>query len=94
MRHGSPKIIEVDLDLEEDQITLTVNDDGGGFDITNNLNHGLGLGTMAERAKAINGKLQISSVPGKTTVSVTAPVGALTHQGKDDEHHAQDDSQK
>ena len=49
-------------------MTLEITDNGCGFDNMNLDRGGLGLKNMIERVKQENGKIKISSKPGKGTV--------------------------
>jgi signal transduction histidine kinase/ABC-type uncharacterized transport system substrate-binding protein len=59
-----------------DQVALHVIDDGRGFDAPSALTgHGLGLISMQERLRLVNGEVSIDSEPGAgTTVRATAPM--------------------
>ncbi|MEY2513038.1 MAG: hypothetical protein QOJ89_396, partial [bacterium] len=58
----------------DDGVELTVSDDGVGFDASAVRSRRLGLTTMAERARAIGGSLDVESAPGAgTTVRLRAP---------------------
>jgi len=63
-------------------IELRVHDSGAGFDLKRTSNgHGLGLTSMRERLRLINGKLSLDSAPGQgTTVLAHVPldIGAAT----------------
>jgi signal transduction histidine kinase len=48
-------------------LELTIIDDGKGFEIATDLNHGIGLKNMQERAKSIQAKFTISSALGEGT---------------------------
>ena len=56
----------VDLTRDGNQLRLTLEDDGPGFDLGNE-GSGVGLASMRERARGLNGDLQIESVVGKGT---------------------------
>jgi signal transduction histidine kinase len=49
------------------KITLTVEDDGRGFDLGESMAEGMGLGIMRERAASVGAALQITSQPGDGT---------------------------
>lgn len=60
---------EVELRMRDDTLTLTVSDDGRGFDPTTLAEtKQLGLVSMRERAVLVNGTLTVTSAPGNGTV--------------------------
>jgi len=69
------KRIEVQLHEESDEIHLTIMDLGKGFDVgAAKKGQGLGLTSMQERVRAVNGKIAIESKPmGGTTIHVRVP---------------------
>jgi signal transduction histidine kinase/ligand-binding sensor domain-containing protein len=74
VRHAHAKEIGVRMHFEKDRVTLTVEDDGRGFDLTGAaaLTGHFGLTTMRERAQEMNAKLQVVSSPERgTSVGVT-----------------------
>ncbi len=79
-RHAQASDIEVSLQLEDQQIALTVEDNGVGFEAENWFNspgerQSLGLVSMRERAELLGGSLEIISRPGHgTTVQGILPV--------------------
>jgi signal transduction histidine kinase len=76
LKHSGAGRIALALDLEPPATTLTVTDDGVGFDPADPLlrSQHLGLTVMAERARAIGGRLELRSRPGDgTTVCVQVP---------------------
>ncbi len=73
LKHSRATRIRVALGLEDSQLTMTVIDDGVGFDATTVAARGLGLRSMDERARAIGGTTVISSEPGRTTIDVSTP---------------------
>jgi len=69
-RHADATLVEVDLSAGPGQVELRVSDDGNGFD-PRSANGGLGLDGMAERARLVNGELDVrSTAGGGTTVSL------------------------
>ena len=85
IKHADASRVQVRLDYrDQDQLVLSVVDDGRGFDYANIAN-GQGLVAMSDYAQAIGGKAEITSRAGHgTTVSVslalpksmpTVPVG-------------------
>ena len=75
-RHAGAEKVIARLKLSNDQITLTVRDDGKGFDMKgSDKGKTLGLLGMKERALMIGGKLEIHSSPGKgTTIVIKVPL--------------------
>lgn len=77
-RHAGASRIEVTLDYAADAFTLGVHDDGKGFDprmgtVFERSSH-FGLRGMRERARRVNGRLDIAAEPGHgTTVRLTIP---------------------
>lgn len=67
VKHAQADKVEVSLDFDEDELCLTISDDGCGFDpgaITKQNQtgrHKFGLNTMRERAKLVGGLLTIES---------------------------------
>lgn len=85
LRHSKADKIHVVLDAQDWEFSLTVEDDGIGFDSPNRKRKGLGLESMRERAKAVGGALAVEAKPdGGTRVVLTiktAPVsGGLASQ--------------
>lgn len=76
---GSPRV-RVALKADQDELLLSVQDWGRGFDLAALSDEGdhLGLVSMSERAKMLGGQCAISTTPGRgTTVSVRVPLAAL-----------------
>jgi signal transduction histidine kinase len=75
-KHSRAECVSVDLDFEERAVVLTIKDDGAGF-VPNGVKRpsGLGLISMEERARSVNGKLTIESQPGLgTQISLEVPL--------------------
>lgn len=63
-KHSGTTKIEVDLWEESGQIHLTVNDSGRGFDVEAAMRgRGIGLASMQERVRLVNGAITIQSTP-------------------------------
>jgi signal transduction histidine kinase/ligand-binding sensor domain-containing protein len=69
VRHAEAKEIEVRINFERRRITVTVSDDGIGFDPASvaGLTGHFGLATIRERAQEINAKVRLSSAPRRGT---------------------------
>jgi PAS domain S-box-containing protein len=76
VKHSGVKRIDVQLHEESEEIYLTVSDLGRGFDVEAvNQGKGLGLSSMRERVRLINGTIAIDSKPmGGTTIHVRVPL--------------------
>ena len=76
-KHAAGAQVDVSLDEMEDEVVLTVKDSGPGFNIEDvKGNTGLGLLSMRERARLINGTLLIQRRPGGgTLLTVSVPIG-------------------
>lgn len=65
-RHSEASNVKIMLAYANEEIALTVDDDGRGFDM-NSRPRGIGLRSMQERAVSLGGKLSIESTPDKGT---------------------------
>jgi PAS domain S-box-containing protein len=77
-KHSGVKRIEVQLREDSGEIHLIVRDSGKGFDVEAALqDKGLGLTSMRERVRLVNGTISIDSKPmGGTTIHVRVPFGS------------------
>ena len=76
-RHSSAGAARIVLEHEPGGVTLTISDDGAGFD-TGRQYIGMGLDSMRERAESLDGNFTIESELGQgTVVSVTLPLPAV-----------------
>jgi len=66
VKHANATLINVQLMIDNGLISLTVRDDGAGFDIQK-VNLGAGLENIRTRVSAYNGKMNIYSSPGNGT---------------------------
>jgi signal transduction histidine kinase len=74
VKHGKARTIEIELACNGNRLTLSVLDDGKGFDPGEPRQNGMGLSTMNYRAQLIGGTLTVN--PGKhggTVVTCAAP---------------------
>jgi two-component system NarL family sensor kinase len=74
-KHAHATRITVRLTRSGDDVSLTVSDDGAGFDSGSlGTSGGLGLIMMRERASQLNGTFHFESAPGRgTTITVVIP---------------------
>jgi signal transduction histidine kinase len=74
VRHSECATVEVNLQIETHAISLSLKDDGKGFDPAH-ASHGHGLMSISRRAKALGAALQIVSRPGTgAAVSLKIPL--------------------
>ncbi|MEP2936393.1 MAG: sensor histidine kinase [Gilvibacter sp.] len=76
LKHAKANAIEVKLNESKDSILLEINDNGQGFDVIEKLNNStsLGMKTLRERSRIINGVLNIvSSASSGTQLSLLIP---------------------
>jgi two-component system nitrate/nitrite sensor histidine kinase NarX len=69
-KHAGARHATVSLNADGGAVTLTVADDGSGFDpgrLEEALDHGFGLGSMRERVELIGGTLAVHTAPGQGT---------------------------
>lgn len=67
-KHARATNISVDLSTDGDVITMTVRDDGRGFDADATYHGHLGMKSMRERAELAGATLHVESTPGRGTV--------------------------
>jgi two-component system NarL family sensor kinase len=81
-RHARATRIDMALEVRGDQIVLTMEDNGIGFDVAKllaapaSVASGIGLRSIREQAAALGGRLDIMSGPGGTKVELRAPFAA------------------
>ena len=75
VKHSGVRHFTVELKGDQEEIQLTVSDQGVGFDQQTVVrHHGLGLISMRERLQSVNGEFSIKSEPGRgTTVKACVP---------------------
>jgi PAS domain S-box-containing protein len=78
MRHAAARSVTISLNHADDHLTVVVEDDGAGFVPTDRAltaGSGMGLLCMEERARLLDGVVEIESAPGKgTAVHLSLPV--------------------
>jgi len=76
IKHSGVKRIEVQLLQKSNELHLIVSDSGRGFDVEGAFqSKGLGLTSMRERVRLVNGTIAIESKPmGGTTIEVRVPL--------------------
>jgi two-component system sensor histidine kinase DegS len=81
IKHAKATTIEININYHENEITVSIKDNGIGFDLENRHNNvaeqssSFGLSIMKERISLLSGTLKIHSENGKgTKVSVSVPI--------------------
>ena len=75
--HSGARQFTVSLRAAAGVLSLTIADDGVGFDAATSWDRGLGLLTMRERLAALGGTLDVRSAPGAgTRLEVSLPLRA------------------
>ena len=73
-RHARARTVWLALRTVEQELCITVRDDGQGFDPAR-VRSGMGLSNLRERTRSLHGSVEISSQPGQgTTVLITIPL--------------------
>jgi signal transduction histidine kinase len=74
--HGNARHVSVELTHTDDRLTLSIDDDGEGFDVVRARHQrGLGLVSIEERARLVKGHVAIRSQPQQgTRVEVRVPI--------------------
>jgi signal transduction histidine kinase len=84
IKHAQANKVWVDLSMEEDGlVTLTIQDNGIGFEPEKSPSSGMGLTSMNERVSIAGGKLTINSLPKRGTIlsaQFTLPAAQTTSE--------------
>ena len=79
IKHSGATEVLLKLQIEQDEVKVTVEDNGKGFDPATRDRHGNGLSNMAQRMSEIGGRCQIVSQPGAgCRVELAAKVSHLS----------------
>jgi signal transduction histidine kinase len=76
VKHSDAQIARVNLEKTDDQVRLTISDDGHGFNTESNaMRSGLGFTSMRERLRLVDGQIEITSRRAEgTTIQVSVPL--------------------
>lgn len=69
VKHSGCTSADIEFDLLDDLLRLTVKDNGRGFDARAE-SEGQGLSSITERAKSLGGQIEITSAPGEGTTVI------------------------
>ena len=78
-KHANASRVDVILSREDPLVKVTVRDNGQGFDVSSTRTRTqhekrMGLASMEDRARALNGAFRIESRDGHTEVCITVPL--------------------
>jgi len=76
IKHGDCNVIQINLSKQNELMTLSLVDDGKGFDVQTKKLNGIGLQNMKKRAEIIGGTFILNSTKNGTTVLITLPFEA------------------
>lgn len=68
IKHAHASQVWVDLSMEDDQVTLTIQDNGIGFSSETSTSNGIGLEGLRERITIAGGALTVNSTPKRGTI--------------------------
>ena len=68
IKHANASQVWVDLSMDDDQVTLTIQDNGIGFGEEKSGANGIGLAGLRERITIAGGTLSVSSTPKRGTI--------------------------
>jgi PAS domain S-box-containing protein len=88
VKHSDAKLARVVLKKTDEQVLLSIADDGRGLDMESGvMNKGLGFTSMLERLRIVNGKIEIHSKPMQgTRLDVSVPLALRTEHIENDHH--------
>jgi signal transduction histidine kinase len=79
IKHAQASQVWVDLSLDDDQVTLTIQDNGIGFGEEKHGSNGIGLAGLHERITVAGGTLTVSSMPKRGTI-LSAQFPVIEHR--------------
>jgi signal transduction histidine kinase len=74
LKHGKATSIAIEADQQEDSFTISITDNGIGFDANDTGKHGFGIMTMKQRVALMNGNLHLASGDQGTAVTIRIPL--------------------
>jgi NarL family two-component system sensor histidine kinase YdfH len=73
--HAKAQNVNVDVNVKDKSLTLTIQDDGIGFDVSSIPSGHYGILGIKERVRLVNGSVEIQSESGKgTTLEIEVPI--------------------
>lgn len=83
-KHAKAQHVWINLSVDDEQLVITIRDDGKGFDTTKidpakGREGSLGMINMRERAQMLDGEFFVTSAPGQgTTITLSVPLAETT----------------
>ncbi len=77
IKHARASNITISVSVENDTLSVYVQDNGKGFDVAGLKGHGSGLRNMRQRIEMIGGRFAVESAMNKTIVSIEVPFAKL-----------------
>lgn len=75
VKHASPTLIQVNIYVDKTDVSVSVRDDGVGFDVHQKKDKSFGLIGMRERVEMLDGDLELNSTIGKgTSIYIKIPL--------------------
>jgi len=75
LKHAKASRLDIALIAENNELDITIEDNGIGFNVAAKNREGLGMKNVMSRIEYLNGKIDITSAPGKgTTIAIYIPV--------------------
>lgn len=68
IKHADATQLDISITQELSELSVTIEDNGKGFEHSNMKNQGIGLNNMNARIKYLNGQLEVDSRPGNGTL--------------------------
>ena len=80
VRHSGARRVEILLAAEQSLLLLEIRDDGRGFNSASPNGRGLGLHSLTERVRLLDGRLTVDSRPGRgTVIKASIPLRGTAH---------------
>jgi two-component system, NarL family, sensor histidine kinase LiaS len=69
-RHSRADVVQLELHYSEEELTISIQDNGQGFDLAAKPTGGFGLQNMRQRVGALGGEVEFTSAPGQGTTLI------------------------
>lgn len=80
LKHAKAASVWINLEYMDGEVSISLEDDGQGFDISQQPSYGIGLEGLRERFLGLGGSFDIESAPGRgTRLYGSLPISSLGH---------------